>query len=108
MPLRIVSSGRGQHCMVHQLRARRRPPGYSHRDLAQRTTKMDDETLIVRYYSCEDAAFAELYGRYFPRLVAFLRRSVSADQAEDLAEEVFLRVVRTKATGSSRFDPQRN
>lgn len=69
---------------------------------------MNDEALIVRYYAGDDAAFAELYGRYFPQLVTFLRRSVSAEQAEDLAEEAFLRVVRTKATGSSRFDPQRN
>jgi RNA polymerase sigma-70 factor (ECF subfamily) len=70
---------------------------------------MSDEDLTDAYYGCDDQAFAELYRRYFPALVAFLRRQgVSREDAEDLAEETFLRVIRTKGTGRGRFDRSRS
>jgi RNA polymerase sigma-70 factor (ECF subfamily) len=67
--------------------------------------EMSDEDLIEAYYGCDDLAFAELYRRYFPRLFAYFRRQgLSREDAQDLAEETFLRVVRTKRTGRGRFD----
>jgi hypothetical protein len=63
-----------------------------------------DEDLLEAYCGCDDLAFAELYRRYHSAVVALLRRSVSQEDAEDLAEETFLRLVRTKTTGQARFN----
>src|SRR5438105_2709287 len=70
-------------------------------------TELADEDLVDRYYGCDDAAFAELHRRYWPRLVVFFRRFVSAADAEDLAQETLLRLARTKRTGGGRFDRAR-
>jgi RNA polymerase sigma factor (sigma-70 family) len=66
-----------------------------------------DEDLIERYYACDDMAYAELFSRYHRRLVAYFRRWVPSEDAEDLAQFTFLRVVRTKPTGRGRYDPSR-
>jgi RNA polymerase sigma-70 factor (ECF subfamily) len=63
-----------------------------------------DEDLIEAYYACDDAAFQQLYGRHLGRLIGFFENRGVHGQAEDLAEETFLRVVRTKHTGQNRFD----
>ena len=69
---------------------------------------MSDEDLIARYYGCDDAAFAELYRRNFCQVYAFLRRTLKDHHvAEDLAEEVFVRVVQGKHRGRSLYDPNR-
>jgi RNA polymerase sigma-70 factor (ECF subfamily) len=68
---------------------------------------MSDEALMAAYYACDDAALEELHRRYYLRLVAYLSRFVSPEDAEDLAEETFYRVARTKATGKSKFDPSK-
>jgi RNA polymerase sigma-70 factor (ECF subfamily) len=67
---------------------------------------MSDEKLMAVYYACDDNAFDELQRRYYQRLVAHFRRLLLLEDADDLAEEVFLRVARTK-TKWSRFDPSK-
>lgn len=71
---------------------------------------LSDEELIARYYRCQDEALEVLHDRYYPRLVAFLSKQggVSKEDAEDLAEVVFYRIVRTKKTGQGRYDPQQS
>jgi RNA polymerase sigma-70 factor (ECF subfamily) len=67
-------------------------------------TDSADEDLIDRYYGCDEAAFTELTAHYRQRLVVFFRRAVSAEDAEDLAQETLLCVARTKQTGKGRYD----
>jgi len=59
---------------------------------------MTDEALMVAYQKGDLAAFGELLARHEKRLWNFLRRFV-ADRAtaEDLLQEVFLRVVKSAA-----------
>jgi RNA polymerase sigma-70 factor (ECF subfamily) len=65
---------------------------------------MSDEELFERWCARGDrAAFAELYERYFPRLVAFLARFVPRDVAEDLAQEALLKLL----LAPGKFDPSR-
>lgn len=58
-----------------------------------------DIRLMLRVRDADDqAAFAELVERFQHRLVAVMHHLVGhADEAEDLAQEVFLRVYRTRA-----------
>jgi RNA polymerase sigma-70 factor (ECF subfamily) len=59
---------------------------------------MTDEALMARYQKGEVAAFAELVARHEKRLWNFVRRFVAdAATAEDLLQEVFMRVVRSAA-----------
>lgn len=44
------------------------------------------------------AALAELYERYAPRVYGLARRALPADQAEDVVQDVFLRVWQAAAT----------
>lgn len=65
-----------------------------------------DENLMGRYQAGDLAAFQELLGRYERPLWTFLRRFVGdAATAEDLLQEVFLRVVRAAGEwkGEARF-----
>ena len=63
-----------------------------------------DIRLMLRVRDADDrAAFAELVERYHARLVAVLHHLVGhPDEADDLAQEVFLRVYRTRA----RYTPR--
>lgn len=72
------------------------------------SAKMCDEALVDAYYSCDDQSFEDLYHRFFQALVAFFQRFVSREDAEDLAEDTFLRVVNTKLTETGRFDRTRS
>jgi len=57
------------------------------------------DELVLRLQSGDAAAFEELVLRYQNRLVTVLEQLISRrDQAEDLAQEVFLRVYRARAT----------
>jgi RNA polymerase sigma-70 factor (ECF subfamily) len=57
---------------------------------------LTDEELMARYQKGEVAAFAELVSRHEKRLWNFVRRFVAdSATAEDLLQEVFLRVVRS-------------
>jgi RNA polymerase sigma-70 factor (ECF subfamily) len=59
---------------------------------------MNDEALMARYQQGEVAAFAELVARHEKKLWNFIRRFASdSATAEDLLQEVFLRVVRSAA-----------
>jgi RNA polymerase sigma-70 factor (ECF subfamily) len=59
---------------------------------------MNDEALMARYQQGEVAAFAELVERHEKKLWNFIRRFVAdATIAEDLLQEVFLRVIRSAA-----------
>src|SRR5215470_5859071 len=65
-----------------------------------------DIRLMLRVRDDDAAAFAELVERFQHRLVAVMHHLVgNADEAEDLAQEVFLRVYRTrkKYTPKAKF-----
>jgi RNA polymerase sigma-70 factor (ECF subfamily) len=56
-----------------------------------------DIRLMLRVRDDDEAAFAELVDRFQHRLVGVMHHLVgNADEAEDLAQEVFLRVYRTR------------
>jgi RNA polymerase sigma-70 factor, ECF subfamily len=65
-----------------------------------------DIRLMLRVRDDDDAAFAELVERFQHRLVTVMHHLIgSPDEAEDLAQEVFLRVYRTrkKYTPKAKF-----
>lgn len=63
-----------------------------------------DETLMERYAAGDSAAFEELFRRYEPRAyVFFFKRTGSPQRAEDLYQELFLRIHRAR----DRYDPAR-
>ncbi len=62
-----------------------------------------DEALMERVQRDDEAAFEALFGRYRARLYGFLLRRVGDAGADDLFQETWLRVVRSRA----RFDPRR-
>src|SRR5688572_33080835 len=56
-----------------------------------------DIRLMLRVRDDDSAAFAELVGNYQHRLVGIMHHLVgNAEEAEDLAQEVFLRVYRNR------------
>jgi RNA polymerase sigma factor (sigma-70 family) len=58
---------------------------------------MDDEALMAAYYACDNAALETVYQRYLARLHFFFRGGgLSANDVEEQAQEVFLRVMNTK------------
>ncbi len=59
------------------------------------TQVLGDNELIARYLSGETRRFRELVDRYEDRMVNFIQRSIGdRDRAQDLAQEVFIRVYR--------------
>lgn len=63
-----------------------------------------DEALMERYVNGDAAAFDALFRRYEQRAFAyFARRTRSRDRAQDLYQELFLRVHRAR----HEFDPKR-
>lgn len=69
-------------------------------DVAERT----DEELMEGYVHGDVAAFDELFERYQGRIYGFfLRRTRSRERAEDLYQELFLRIHRARAS----YDPER-
>jgi RNA polymerase sigma-70 factor (ECF subfamily) len=70
----------------------------------RRAESSSDEALMARYANGDCAAFDELFRRYEPRAYAYFRRRTgSAERAEDLYQEVFLRIHRARR----RYDPAR-
>lgn len=66
--------------------------------------EVSDEGLMARYADGDLEAFEELFNRYEPRAYSFfLRRTASPDRAEDLYQELFLRIHRAR----DRYDPER-
>ena len=73
---------------------------------SQMALRDPDIRLMLRVRDDDEAAFAELVERFQHRLVGILHHIVgSADEAEDLAQEVFLRVyrIRKKYTPKAKF-----
>ena len=73
---------------------------------AQMALRDPDIRLMLLVRDDDSAAFGELVGRFQHRLVAVMHHLVgSPDEAEDLAQEVFLRVYRTrkKYTPKAKF-----
>src|SRR5580765_2630151 len=67
-----------------------------------------DRVLVLRYQAGDQAAFDELYRRYFPRLHLYCQRRVGdAHVSEELAQEAFLRAMRAmpRFAGERRFYP---
>lgn len=71
----------------------------------QRARRDDsDERLMARYASGDAEAFDQLFRRYEPRAYAFfLKRTSSPQRAEDLYQELFLRIHRAR----NEFDSSR-
>jgi RNA polymerase sigma-70 factor (ECF subfamily) len=64
---------------------------------AQMALRDPDVRLMLRVRADDPAAFAEIVGLYQHRLVGIMHHLVgNAEEAEDLAQEVFLRVYRTR------------
>ncbi|MCS7312207.1 MAG: hypothetical protein NZ742_04755, partial [Acidobacteria bacterium] len=60
------------------------------------------------YYRCDGRSLEILYERWGPRLEEFLRRqNFSKESAEDLCEETFVQVMKTKNRQVARYDPQK-
>ncbi len=55
-----------------------------------------DSELVARFRSGDDLAFVLLYNRYKRRVVAFCQGFVGGDGAEDVVQEVFLRLYRNR------------
>jgi RNA polymerase sigma factor (sigma-70 family) len=71
---------------------------------------MNDELLIADYYACNNESMAELIQRHNDGLVRwFMSRGLTLAEAEDCAQEVWLRVMNTKhhlwGSTAGRFDP---
>jgi RNA polymerase sigma-70 factor, ECF subfamily len=64
---------------------------------------MDDSELLAATAKGDRAAFTELFHRFAPRVNGFLRQSLPAAKAEEVAQEVMVRVWRH----ASAYDPRR-
>jgi len=65
---------------------------------------LGDSELVARYLAGETRRFRELVERYEDRMVNFIQRSIGdRDRAQDLAQEVFIRVYRHL----KRFDQEK-
>lgn len=82
--------------MPQEVRMSRQPRLVEERD--------SDENLMARYAAGDVDAFDELFRRYEPRAYAFFfQRTSSPQRAEDLYQELFLRIHRAR----DRYDPER-
>jgi RNA polymerase sigma factor (sigma-70 family) len=64
---------------------------------------ISDEALMLEYQRGSSEAFEELFARYREPIYGFFRRRLaSKDRAEDLAQETFLAVIRTRV----RYQPR--
>ena len=65
---------------------------------------MDDQQLLDRIVRGEEAALAELYGRFSQRAFGVARRVLRNDaEAEDILQDTFLEIWRS----ATRYDPRR-
>lgn len=66
--------------------------------------EVPDETLMAGYIDGDASAFDELFRRYEPRAYAyFIKRTRSSERAQDLYQELFLRIHRARDS----YDPAR-
>jgi RNA polymerase sigma-70 factor (ECF subfamily) len=69
---------------------------------------LDTARLVTRFQAGDREAFAELYTRHFDRVYGYLRVAVkSAHEAEDLAQQVFMRVFEALPRYERRAQPFR-
>lgn len=62
----------------------------------RRVKEMDDRALVAAILAGESALFDEIFDRFHGRVFGFaLRRVRRADEAEDIAQEVFLQIFRS-------------
>jgi RNA polymerase sigma-70 factor (ECF subfamily) len=64
---------------------------------------LDDRELVLAIAAGDREAFAELFRRFAPRINGFLRQSVPPSKAEEITQEVMLRVWRK----AKSYDPAR-
>ena len=70
-------------------------PSATGRAIREQLRAMDDSAVVSAFLSGEERAFEELVARYQVRLLNFVFRTVGdRDRAEDLVQEVFVRVYR--------------
>lgn len=63
------------------------------------TTEADEEELITRAQADDGAAFREIFDRYYPMIHAFCYRAcLDPAQAQDLAQETFIKIARSLGT----------
>jgi RNA polymerase sigma-70 factor (ECF subfamily) len=68
----------------------------------------DTARLIARIQAGDDALYSDLYLRYFDRVYAYLRIALhDADEAEDVAQDVFMRVLQAIPNYERREAPFR-
>src|SRR5215470_6076778 len=61
----------------------------------QRLRELDDASIVEAFLGGEERAFTELVERYQTRLLNFIYRTIGdRERAEDLVQEVFIRVYR--------------
>jgi RNA polymerase sigma-70 factor (ECF subfamily) len=68
-----------------------------------RDSEPSDEALVARVAEGDVAAFGLLYDRYVRLVYALAARSLGADEAQEIVQDVFLQLWRT----AGQFDPQR-
>src|SRR5438045_1507368 len=87
------SSAKGARTYMAEVAIKRAPlPGAATRE---RLRKEDDATVVSAFLGGEERAFQELVERYQTRLLNFIYLMiVDREQAEDLVQEVFIRVYR--------------
>ncbi len=75
------------------------PPAARRRDLHLSLTELPDEELIALSKEGEETAFGEFVRRHAPTVHRWMARAVGEQEADDMAQEVFLKAYR----GLSRF-----
>ena len=70
-------------------------PGAAGAAIRERLRTQDDGDVVAAFLAGEERAFQELVGRYQTRLLNFIYRTIGdREKAEDLVQEVFIRVYR--------------
>jgi len=75
-------------------------------------TATTDAELMAAFYAGDNAAFAELERRYGPRMRGYFRRTLRGRPgveatAEELCQEVLIRIAQTRDRPAIRYDPSR-
>ena len=81
------------------------PPETLAPPLAAAARSTDDAALIVRAQAGDDDAWAELLGRYLPRLRGWLRQRCGDDMAEQVESDVLYHLVRAMPAYEERGFP---
>jgi DNA-directed RNA polymerase specialized sigma24 family protein len=70
---------------------------------------VSDNELMTRFYGCNDLAFEEILRDWWPKVFAyFRRRGWSEADADELTQEVFLRLFVTKHRIGGRYASARS